>query len=70
MPLGLRGDLRIGMSLEAGSARNRYTETGGHGWQQAVALYFGGDTPVGPLFLGYGYARGGRSMFYLFIGLP
>jgi NTE family protein len=70
MPLGLRGDLRIGVSLEAGSARNRFTETFGHGWQQAAAVYFGGETPVGPLFLGYGYARGGRSMFYLFIGLP
>jgi NTE family protein len=70
MPLGLRGDLRVGVALEAGNARNRYTETGLHGWQQAAALYFGGETPVGPLYLGYGWARGGRSTLYLFIGLP
>jgi NTE family protein len=70
MPLGLNGDLRLGVSLEAGNARNRYTETHSHGWQQAAAVYFGGETPVGPLFLGYGYARGGRSTLYLFIGLP
>jgi NTE family protein len=70
MPLGLQGDLRLGVSLEAGNARNRYTETGRHGWQEAAAVYFGGETPVGPLFFGYGYARGGRSMLYLFIGLP
>jgi len=65
----LRGDLRIGVALEAGNARNRFTETRGRGWQQA-AIYFGGETPVGPLFLGYGYARGGHSSLYLFIGLP
>jgi NTE family protein len=70
MPLGLQGDLRFGVSLEAGSARGRYSETRANGWQQALAVYFGGETPVGPLYLGYGYARGGRSSLYLFIGLP
>lgn len=70
MPLGLQGDLRFGVALEAGKARNRFTETRTHGWQQAAAVYFGGETPVGPLYLGYGYARGGHSSLYLFIGLP
>jgi NTE family protein len=70
MPLGLQGDLRFGVALEAGSARRRYTETRTDGWQQALAVYFGGETPVGPLYLGYGHARGGRSSLYLFIGLP
>ncbi len=70
MPLGLQGDLRFGVALEAGRARNRFTETRSQGWQQAAAIYFGGETPVGPLFLGYGYARGGHSSLYLFIGLP
>jgi NTE family protein len=70
MPLGLEGDLRIGVSLETGRARRRFTETHVEGWQQAGALYLGGETPVGPLFLGYGYAKGGHSSIYLFIGLP
>jgi NTE family protein len=70
MPLGLAGDLRFGLSLETGRARQRFTETQVEGWQQAGALYFGGETPLGPLFLGYGYAKGGRSSAYLFIGLP
>ena len=70
MPLGLQGDLRFGVALEAGKARHRFTETRTAGWQQAAALYFGGESPVGPLFLGYGYARGGHSSLYLFIGLP
>lgn len=70
MPLGLSGDLRIGLSLEAGRARDRYTETRLDGWQQAAALYLGGETPLGPLYLGYGLAKGGRSSLYLFLGLP
>lgn len=70
MPLGLSGDLRIGVSLEAGRARDRLTETRLEGWQQAAALYLGGETPFGPLYLGYGYAKGGRNSFYLFLGLP
>jgi NTE family protein len=70
MPLGLSGSLRVGLSLEAGRARDRYTETGLNGWQQAGAVYLGGETPLGPLYLGYGYAKGGRSSLYLFLGLP
>jgi len=70
MPLGLRGDLRVGVSLEAGRARDRYTETHLNGWQQATAVYLGGDTPLGPLYLGYGYAKGGHRSLYLFLGLP
>lgn len=70
MPLGLRGDLRIGLALEAGRARNRYTETRLEGWQGAAAIYLGGTTPIGPLYLGAGLAQGGRSSLYLFIGLP
>jgi NTE family protein len=70
MPLGLAGDLRLGVSLEAGRARQHFTETHIHGWQQAGSVYLGGETPLGPLFLGYGYAKGGRSSLYLFIGLP
>jgi NTE family protein len=70
MPLGLGGDLRVGLSLEAGRARDRFTETRVDGWQQAAAVYLGGETPLGPVYLGYGYAKGGHSSLYLFLGLP
>jgi NTE family protein len=70
MPLGLSGSLRAGVSLEAGKARDRYTETRLEGWQQAGAVYLGGETPLGPVYLGYGYAKGGHSSLYLFLGLP
>lgn len=70
MPLGLSGDLRAGVSLEFGRARERFTETHLEGWQQAASLYLGGDTPLGPLYLGYGHAKGGHHSIYLFLGLP
>lgn len=70
LPIGLQGDIRVGVSLEAGRARERYTETHLDGWQQAAALYLGGETPLGPLYLGYGRAKGGHSSLYLFLGLP
>jgi NTE family protein len=70
MPLGLSGDLRAGVSLEFGRARQRFTETRLAGWQQAVSLYLGGETPLGPLYLGFGYGKGGHHSAYLFIGLP
>jgi NTE family protein len=70
MPLGLAGDVRAGISLEFGKASRRFTETHVAGWQQAVSVYLGGETPLGPLYLGYGYAKGGHQSAYLFIGLP
>jgi NTE family protein len=68
--LGISGDLRVGLSLEAARASDRFTETRIKGWQQASALYFGGETPIGPLYLAYGYAKGGHYTYYLFLGLP
>jgi NTE family protein len=70
MPLGIAGDLRVGLSLETGRARDRFTETRLSGWQQAAAVYFGGETPLGPLYAAYGYAKGGHYTYYLFLGLP
>ena len=70
MPLGLSGDLRVGLSLEAGQARGRFTETGLERWQESVALYLGGETPLGPTYLGFGKTRSGPYSLYLYIGLP
>lgn len=70
MPLPLSGDLRAGLSLETGKARNRFTETNLDNWQQAASIYLGGETPVGPVYLGYGFAKGGASSLYLFLGFP
>jgi NTE family protein len=36
----------------------------------AAALYFGVDSPLGPLYLGLGYANGDNKAIYLFLGRP
>ena len=70
LPLGLRGDMRLGMSLEAAKTGSRYTETNRDGILDSVSLYLGGETPFGPVYLGYAYGSGGVSNLYLFVGVP
>jgi len=70
LPLGLRGDMRFGMTLEAGKVNRRFTETELSGWQDSTTLYLGGETPMGPVYLGYAYSSSGSSNLYLFLGVP
>lgn len=70
MPLGIRGDMRLGMAIEAGRVDGRYTEQRLGGWQGSTALYLGGETPLGALYIGWGYAPRGMSNLFLFIGTP
>lgn len=74
LPLGLRGDIRLGVALEAAKVGRPFTETELKGWINSSAIYLGGETPLGPVYLGYGYSSsgstGGYSNFYLFLGTP
>ncbi len=70
MPLGIRGDLRVGLSLEGAKMRDRYTETERSGWLNSYALYVGGETPLGPAYFGYAYSSQGSSRWMLMIGWP
>ena len=71
LPLGLRGDMRLGLALEAGKMGFRYTETNRSGWQDSIGLYIGGETPAGPVFVGFGYSSTARyGNAYLLIGTP
>ena len=70
LPLGLRGDMRIGVALEAGKFGQLYTETQRTGWLNSTSVYLGGETPVGPVYLGFGRSDSGSSNVYLFIGTP
>jgi NTE family protein len=36
----------------------------------AGSLFLGADTPLGPVYLGYGYGQGNNSAFYFFLGRP
>ncbi len=72
LPMGLRGDLRLGVALEAARVGRPFTETELTGWINSSAVYLGGETPLGPVYLGYGYSSsgGGYSNLYLFLGTP
>ncbi len=70
LPLGLRGDMRLGLALEAGKLGHPYTETNRRGWLDSATLYLGGETPIGPVYLGVGHASSGPTNAYLFIGTP
>ncbi len=69
-PLGLRGDLRLGLAIEAGRVGTPYTEVRRTGWLNSSTLYLGGETSLGPLYLGLARAGSGETNAYLFIGTP
>ncbi len=70
LPLGLRGDMRLGLALEAGRLARPYATPKGDDWLGSLALYLGGETPLGPAYLGLGLGRSGAANVYLFIGTP
>jgi len=70
LPLGLRGDMRLGVALEAGKVARPYTVQKRNGWLSSLAVYLGGETPLGPVYLGIGRGSGRSTNAYLFIGTP
>ncbi len=69
-PLGLRGDLRLGLALELAQVKRPYSELSSAGRLDSVAAYLGGETPFGPVYLGFGVSSQGSSNAYLFLGTP
>ncbi|WP_019449878.1 patatin-like phospholipase family protein [Cupriavidus sp. BIS7] len=59
-----------GFSLEAGRVGAPLVPGSPTGLLKSVAAFFGIDSPIGPLYLGYGRAAGGNYAFYLFLGKP
>jgi NTE family protein len=70
LPLGLRGDMRLGAALEAGKIGTPYAVQQKDGWLGSLALYLGGETPFGPVYLGLGLGSGGAVNAYFFVGTP
>ena len=70
LPLGLRGDMRLGLAVEAGRVGQPYARQRRDGWLNSVALYIGGETPIGPVYLGLGQGSGKSTNAYLFVGTP
>ena len=70
MPLGLRGDLRVGLALEAGRVGEPLSEPNRIGVLNSAVIYVRGETPFGPAYLGLGRSSSGPINAYFFIGTP
>lgn len=68
MPLGLNGDLRLGLGVEAARLEEIYTLASDETWLDSAVVYLGGETPLGPLYLGYGFTFSGNYNLYLQLG--
>jgi NTE family protein len=67
-PLG-RG-VYAGLAVEAGEMRGQSLGFDGVGWIPGATAYLGAHTAIGPVYLGYGNAKGGNRLIYLFLGRP
>ncbi|WP_253700162.1 patatin-like phospholipase family protein [Cupriavidus pauculus] len=59
-----------GASLEAGRVGAPLVAGSPTGLLKSASAFLGVDSPIGPLYLAYGRASGGRYAFYLFLGKP
>ena len=70
MPLGLHGDLRVGLALEVGRVGEPLSEPNRIGLLNSAVIYMRGETPFGPAYLGIGRSSSGPINAYFFIGTP
>jgi NTE family protein len=59
-----------GASLEVGRMDRPLVENSPTGLLASTALFLGLDSPLGPLYVGYGIAADGNRSAYLFLGRP
>ena len=60
----------VGVSLEVGRMAHPLVAGSPTGTLKSAAVFFGVDSPVGPIYLGYGRAADGNSSAYFFLGRP
>jgi NTE family protein len=60
----------VGASAEVGRMDRPLVPNNLNGTIVSGALFVGADTPIGPVYLGWGIATGGHSSGYLFLGRP
>ena len=58
----------VGASLEAGNTWQNRSEMSFNSLLTNGSVFLGLDTPIGPTYLAAGFAEGGRTNFYFFIG--
>jgi NTE family protein len=59
-----------GLSLEVGQVGSPLVPGNPDGVLGSTCLFFGADSPIGPLYVGYGHAVDGNASIYLFLGRP
>ncbi|MDZ7651869.1 MAG: patatin-like phospholipase family protein [Burkholderiaceae bacterium] len=59
-----------GLSLEAGRYKNPLVPGNPSGDLKSAALFVSADSPLGPAYLGYGWAEDGTKTMYFFLGRP
>ena len=62
--------LYAGVSAELGRMRQPLVTTNSTELLKSSALFLGADTPVGPVYLGFGWAADGNKSAYLYLGRP
>jgi NTE family protein len=62
--------LYIGGSLEAGRMDKPLVPGSPTGTLKSLAIFFGVDSPLGPVYLGYGRAADGNRSAYFYLGRP
>ena len=62
--------LYSGISLELGRMGNPLVRANPDDLLTSGAVFLATDSPIGPLYLGYGLADEGYGSLYLFLGLP
>jgi NTE family protein len=58
----------IGASFESGNVWSDRSDIAIDDFILAGSVFFGLDSPIGPLYLAYGHAEGGNNSVYLFLG--
>ena len=67
---GILDRMYAGASLEAGRVRESFDPLTADGTYYSGSLYVGGDTVIGPMFLGYGQGERNNRAIWLSIGRP
>jgi NTE family protein len=60
----------LGLGVEAGNVWDDASEAATHDLRYSGLAFWGLDTKLSPVYLGYGFAEGGNRSMYVFIGLP
>lgn len=59
-----------GISMEVGRMGEPLVRSNSDDWILSNSLFIGTDSPIGPLYLGYGRADDGNSSLYFYLGRP